>query len=566
MKYWRLGDLLVSSGVITEVQLEQALSLQRNEGNGKRLGTVLIEHGIITESQLIETLQMQLGVEFIDLNNTAIPHEMASVLPRNIAKKHMVIPVRVVRDELYLAMVDPLNYITIEEVQAATHKKVVPVIATTAAMERAVMNLYSNEGAARAIDEMQKDNIGATTIEQATDSVALLEDDANSAPTIRLVNSIIERAVTEQASDIHVEPHENEVMVRMRIDGMMRNVFTVPKDLQGSVISRMKIMGNMDISQHRIPQDGRCNVRVRQQDVDLRISTLPTIYGEKIVLRLLKKTEGLLSMEGIGLRGENMEIFQKLIHNNSEGVILIVGPTGSGKSSTMYTMVKDLNTEEVNMITLEDPVEYNIDGVNQVQINEKAGLTFANTLRAVLRQDPDIIGVGEIRDSETAEIALRAAMTGHLVLSTIHTNDARSSVDRLLGIGVEPYLISGSVKGIISQRLVRKICPHCKTSYTPDENELETLRLPKNKNYTFYKGNGCPDCFYTGYRGRQAVFEILLFNGDIKRAILNNDGVELDKAIANSGFRPILENCCELVQEGITTVKEVARAVSRTDY
>ena len=566
MKYWRLGDLLVSSGVITEVQLEQALSLQRNEGNGKRLGTVLIEHGIITESQLIETLQMQLGVEFIDLNNTAIPHEMASVLPRNIAKKHMVIPVRVVRDELYLAMVDPLNYITIEEVQAATHKKVVPVIATTAAMERAVMNLYSNEGAARAIDEMQKDNIGASTIEQATDSVALLEDDANSAPTIRLVNSIIERAVTEQASDIHVEPHENEVMVRMRIDGMMRNVFTVPKDLQGSVISRMKIMGNMDISQHRIPQDGRCNVRVRQQDVDLRISTLPTIYGEKIVLRLLKKTEGLLSMEGIGLRGENMEIFQKLIHNNSEGVILIVGPTGSGKSSTMYTMVKDLNTEEVNMITLEDPVEYNIDGVNQVQINEKAGLTFANTLRAVLRQDPDIIGVGEIRDSETAEIALRAAMTGHLVLSTIHTNDARSSVDRLLGIGVEPYLISGSVKGIISQRLVRKICPHCKTSYTPDEQELETLRLPKNKNYTFYKGNGCPDCFYTGYRGRQAVFEILLFNGDIKRAIMNNDGVELDKAIANSGFRPILENCCELVQEGITTVKEVARAVSRTDY
>ena len=566
MKYWRLGDLLVSSGVITEVQLEQALSLQRNEGNGKRLGTVLIEHGIITESQLIETLQMQLGVEFIDLNNTAIPHEMASVLPRNIAKKHMVIPVRVVRDELYLAMVDPLNYITIEEVQAATHKKVVPVIATTAAMERAVMNLYSNEGAARAIDEMQKDNIGASTIEQATDSVALLEDDANSAPTIRLVNSIIERAVTEQASDIHVEPHESEVMVRMRIDGMMRNVFTVPKDLQGSVISRMKIMGNMDISQHRIPQDGRCNVRVRQQDVDLRISTLPTIYGEKIVLRLLKKTEGLLSMEGIGLRGENMEVFQKLIHNNSEGVILIVGPTGSGKSSTMYTMVKDLNTEEVNMITLEDPVEYNIDGVNQVQINEKAGLTFANTLRAVLRQDPDIIGVGEIRDSETAEIALRAAMTGHLVLSTIHTNDARSSVDRLLGIGVEPYLISGSVKGIISQRLVRKICPHCKTSYTPDEQELETLRLPKNKNYTFYKGNGCPDCFYTGYRGRQAVFEILLFNGDIKRAILNNDGVELDKAIANSGFRPILENCCELVQEGITTVKEVARAVSRTDY
>ncbi len=566
MKYWRLGDLLVSSKVITEEQLEQALSAQRAEGKNKRLGTVLIEKGIITENQLIDTLQMQLGVEFIDLNTTAISPEMAAILPKNIAKKHMVIPVRVVRDELYLAMVDPLNFITIEEVQAATRKKVIPVIATNAAMERAVMNLYSNEGAARAIDEMRKDNVGASSIEQAKDSVSLLEDDANSGPTIRLVNSIIERAVTEQASDIHVEPHEMEVMVRMRIDGMMRNIFTVPKELQGSVISRLKIMGNMDISQHRIPQDGRCNVRIRQEDVDLRISTLPTIYGEKVVLRLLKKTASMLTMEGIGLRGANMELFQKLIHNNSEGVILIVGPTGSGKSSTMYTMVKDLNTEEVNMITLEDPVEYNIDGVNQVQINEKAGLTFANTLRAVLRQDPDIVGVGEIRDSETAEIALRAAMTGHLVLSTIHTNDARSSVDRLLGIGVEPYLISGAVKGIISQRLVRRICPHCKTSYTPNEEELSLLRLPKDGEFTFYKGEGCSECFYTGYRGRLAVFEILVFNSEIKHAILQGDGVGLEKAIEKSGFRPIIVNCRELVEEGITTTKEVARAVSRTDY
>ena len=271
-------------------------------------------------------------------------------------------------------------------------------------------------------------------------------------------------------------------------------------------------------------------------------------------------------MEGIGLRGENMELFQKLIHNNTEGVILIVGPTGSGKSSTMYTMVKDLNNEEVNLITLEDPVEYNIDGVNQVQINEKAGLTFANALRAVLRQDPDIIGVGEIRDGETAEIALRAAMTGHLVLSTIHTNDAKSSIDRLLGIGIEPYLIAGSVKGIISQRLVRRICPRCKTAYTPDETETKLLKLPSNRNYTFYKGQGCPECFYTGYRGRMAVFEIMVFNSDIKRAISTNDPVALEKAIAASGFTPILENCRELVLDGVTTAKEVSRAVSRTDY
>lgn len=566
MKYWRLGDLLVSSKVITEEQLGFALAKQKEDGQNKRLGTVLIESGIITENQLIETLQIQLGIDYIDLNNTSIPADMVSVLPKNIAKKHMVIPVKVVGNELYLAMVDPLNFITIEEVQAATHKKVIPVIATSAAMERAVLNFYSNEGAARAIEEMKKDNVGSTSIEQTKDAVSYLENEANSAPTIRLVNSIIERAVSELASDIHIEPREEQVVVRMRIDGVMRKVFDVPKDLQGSVISRLKIMCNMDISQHRLPQDGRCNVRVRQQDIDLRVSTLPTIYGEKIVLRLLKKSEETLTMEGIGLRGENMDLFNKLIHNNTEGVILIVGPTGSGKSSTMYTMVKDLNSEDVNMITLEDPVEYNIDGVNQVQINEKAGLTFANTLRAVLRQDPDIVGVGEIRDQETADIALRAAMTGHLVLSTIHTNDAKSSIDRLLGIGVEPYLISGSVKGIISQRLVRRICPHCKTPYEPDENEIELLRLPKNKKYTFFKGAGCSECFYTGSRGRIAVFEILMFNSAIKHAIMVGDQDELEKAIQESGFRPIIENCQELVLEGVTTTKDVSRAVSRTDY
>ena len=566
MKYWRLGDLLVSSGAITEKQLEEALNLQKNSESGQRLGTVLIENKFITEEQLIETLQMQLGVDFIDLNNTSIPPEMAAVLPKNIAKKHLVIPINVSGNDLFLAMVDPLNFITIEEVQAATRKRVVPVIATMAAMERAVLNLYSTEGAARAINEMKRENIGSASVEQATDKVSNLEDEANSAPTIRLVNSIIERAITEQASDIHIEPRDEELVVRMRIDGIMRKILEVPKDLQGSVISRMKIMCNMDISQHRVPQDGRCNVRVHQQDIDLRVSTLPTIYGEKIVLRLLKKSEGLLSMEGIGLRGKNMELFKKLIRNNTEGVVLIVGPTGSGKSSTMYTMVKDLNTEDVNIITLEDPVEYNISGINQVQINEKAGVTFANTLRAVLRQDPDIVSVGEIRDSETAEIALRAAMTGHLVLSTIHTNDAKSSIDRLLGIGVEPYLISGAVKGIISQRLVRRICPKCKTQYKPDASELGILRMKDDEDFTFYKGEGCPECFYTGYRGRMAVFEILVFTSDIKRAILTNDPVALEKAIEDSGFSPILENCRELVLDGITTAKEVSRAVSRTDY
>lgn len=567
MKYWRLGDLLVSSGVITEEQLETALAKQKSaEYAGKRLGTVMIETGIITEKQLIETLQMQLGLDYIDLNNTTVPVEVLSLIPKNLAKKYMVIPIKTVGNELYVAMTDPLNFFTIEEIQTVTHKKVIPVIASVAAMERAVLNFYSNEGAARAIEEMKRDNVGSSSIEQSEDAVSYLEDEANSAPTVRLVNSIIERAISEQASDIHIEPRESIVAVRMRIDGIMRMIFEVPKDLQGSVISRLKIMCNMDISQHRMPQDGRCNVRIRQEDIDLRVSTLPSIYGEKIVLRILKKNTSTLTMEGIGLRGHNYKLFDKLIHNNNEGVILIVGPTGSGKSSTMYTMVRDLNTPEVNMVTLEDPVEYNIDGVTQVQINEKAGLTFANVLRAVLRQDPDIVGVGEIRDQETAEIALRAAMTGHLVLSTIHTNDAKSSIDRLLGIGVEPYLVAGAVKGIISQRLVRRICPKCKVAYQPEESEIELLRLPKNVNYTFYKGTGCPECFFTGSKGRIAVFEILVLNQEIKHAIMQGDAAALDKAVEASGFRPIVANCQELVLDGITTTKDVSRAVSRTDY
>ena len=567
MKYWRLGDLLISSNVITEEQLDVALKKQKEpEFQGKRLGTVLIETGIITEQQLIETLQMQLGIEYIDLNNTSIPPEIVSLIPKNIAKKHMVIPITVVGNEMYVAMSDPLNFITIEELQAVTHKKIIPVIASTAAMERAVLSLYSSEGAARAIEDMKRDNFGATSIEQSGDAVSHLEDEGNAAPTVRLVNSIIERAVSEQASDIHIEPREAKVVVRMRIDGVMRQVLEVPKDLQGSVVSRMKIMCNMDISQHRIPQDGRCNVRVRQEDIDLRVSTLPTIYGEKIVLRLLKKSASTLTMEGIGLRTHNKEVFERLIHNNSEGVILIVGPTGSGKSSTMYTIVRDLNTPDVNMISLEDPVEYNIDGVTQVQMNDKAGLTFASALRAVLRQDPDIVSVGEIRDHETADIALRAALTGHLVLSTIHTNDAKSSIDRLLGIGVEPFLVAGAVKGIISQRLVRRICPKCKIAYEPEESEIELLRLPKNRKYTFFKGAGCADCFQTGSKGRIAVFEILVLNQEIKHAIIQGDTVALDKAVEESGFRPIIMNCQELVLDGITTTKDVSRAVSRTDY
>ncbi len=568
MTYTRLGDLLLSVGLISDEQLNAALQNQKN--TKKRLGQELIDEGIITEQQLIEALELQLGVEFIDLSKISIPAELTNILPKNIAKKYSLVPVRVSKNTLYIAMVDPLNFLAVEEVRKATRKKVVPMIATSASVDHTIATLYGNEGAARAIEEMRRELADAGAVNSiSNDSFATntIGDDSQSAPTVRLVNSLIERAVVERASDIHLEPCESEMRVRMRIDGLMRNIMTVPKDLQASVISRLKIMGGMDISERKVPQDGRSNVRVKQADIDLRLSTLPTIYGEKIVIRLLDKNSQLLSKEKIGLVGDDLEKYLYLIGNRS-GVVLIAGPTGSGKSSTMYTMIRELNTEDVNLVTLEDPVEYNISGINQVQINEKTGMTFAGGLRSILRQDPDIIAVGEIRDGETAEIAMRAAITGHLVLSTIHTNDALSTIDRLLDVGVEPYLISSALHGVISQRLVRRICPNCRKEYVPTAEELAELELPPDSGYKFYRGEGCPSCFGTGYRGRTGVFEILVLDRKLKNAIA--DGAKREEitriAESNKRFVSMKANCHRLVLEGTTTIEEARRIIGSAEY
>ncbi|MGN0169631.1 MAG: GspE/PulE family protein [Lachnospiraceae bacterium] len=562
----RLGELLIAAGTITEEQLNQGLALKK--GTKERLGTVLISNGIITEDQLIEALQMQLGIEYIDLTKATIPVEMAQTVPKNVAKQYQVVPVKILKGELYLAMSDPLNFYAIEEVRKAVRKKVVPMVATASAIEHAIQVLYGNEGAAKAIEDMKRE--AATTGDSSTVTDAAFvsnqigEDSVNSAPTIRLVNSIIGRAVAERASDIHLEPHESEYGVRMRIDGVMQEILTVPKNLQSSVISRFKVMSGMNIAERRIPQDGRFHVKVKDKDIDLRVSTLPTIYGEKIVARLLDKSGGQISKEDIGLTGEDLDKYEKLIHCRS-GVILLVGPTGSGKSTTMYAMIEELNTTEVNLVTLEDPVEYNIDGVNQVQINEKTGMTFANGLRAILRQDPDIIAVGEIRDGETADIAMRAAITGHVVLSTIHTNDAIGVIERLEDIGVETYLISSALRGIISQRLVRRICPHCRQEYSPTEDELEQLGMKPESGLKFYRGSGCPNCFNTGYRGRTAVFEIMPVNRRIRTAVAEKKGRAAVEEILKSpeyGFVSLHDNALRLVKEGITTSDEMLRVIN----
>ncbi len=568
MAYKRLGELLVAAGTITEEELARGLALQK--GTKERLGTVLISNNIITEEKLIEALQMQLGIEFVDLTKVNIPTELAQALPKNIAKQYQVVPVRAVKDELYLAMSDPMNFYAIEEVRKAVRKKVVPMVATAAAVERAIQVLYGNEGAAKAIEEMKREAAASQDVsvpDAAFVSNQLGDDTISNAPTIRLVNAIIERAITERASDIHLEPRENELQVRMRIDGLMRYIMTVPRDLQGSVISRIKIMSSLDIAEHRIPQDGRFNVKMKDKDIDLRVSTLPTVYGEKIVARLLDKSGQKLSKDAIGLTGSDLQKYEHMLHCRS-GVLLIVGPTGSGKSTTMYTMIDDLNKDDVNLVTLEDPVEYNVDGVNQVQINEKTGMTFANGLRAILRQDPDIIAVGEIRDGETADIAMRSAITGHVVLSTIHTNDAVGTIERLYDIGVEPYLVSSAMRGIISQRLVRRICPNCKEAYEPSEDELLELGMPAKSGLLFYKGKGCPNCFHTGYRGRTAVFEMLEITSKVRAMIsrrAGRDEIETELKKPESGFVSLRKNALRLVLEGVTTGEEVLRVISEED-
>ena len=565
MAYKRLGDLLIAAGTITPEELD--MGLQRQKETKERLGAALISAGIITEAELIEALRLQLGIEYIDLSKTTIPISMAQVVPKNIAKQFQVVPVRMERDELYLAMSDPMNFYAIEEVKKAVRKKIVPMIATTEGVEHAILVLYGNEGAARAIEAMKREApIEEDNGEEAQFTGNILNDNINDAPTIRLVNSIIERAILERASDIHIEPKEKELQVRMRIDGVLRKILTIPKNLQNSVISRLKIMSGMDIAERRVPQDGRFNVKNKKREFDLRVNSLPTVYGEKIVARLLDKRAGYLTPDSIGLMGDNLKKYQRAIHCTS-GVILIAGPTGSGKSSTMNTMISQLNTEEVNVVTLEDPVEYNINGVNQVQINEKTGMDFANGLRAILRQDPDIIAVGEIRDGETAQISMRAAITGHVVLSTIHTNDAVGTIERLEDIGVEPYLIATALRAVISQRLVRRICPKCKKSYEATDEEVRRLGLSTEHKHIFYRGEGCADCFNTGYRGRIGVFEILEITPEIRPLISQQAGrsaIEQELASAHSEFKTLRENAIQLVEEGITTAEEVQRVIYET--
>ncbi len=559
MKYNRLGDLLISVGLITQEQLDFALEQQRQTKN--RLGQVLIQENVITEQQLIDALRLQLGVEFIDLADHIPEARLAAMVPKATAERFGVVPVKAEQDTIYLAMSDPLNFMAIEAVKATSRKRIIPMISTIRGIEHAMLGLYGNEDATRAIEEMQRERSAAPQAQAAVTTAAAAAAD-NTAPTVRLVNSIIERGALDGASDIHIEPGEGDLHIRMRVDGVMRTMMFVPRDLQATVLSRLKIMGGMDVTERRVPQDGRAGFTAKNREFDMRMSTLPTIFGEKLVIRLLEKNSGLLHKDKIGLSHEDMRKYLNLISRPS-GMVLIVGPTGSGKSSTMYTMINELNSQQINLVTLEDPVEYNVSGISQVQINEKTGLTFAGGLRSILRQDPDIIAVGEIRDSETAQIAMRAAITGHLVLSTLHTNDAFATLDRLVDIGVEPYIIAGALNGIISQRLVRRICPDCRMACKPGPEELLSLGLDQQAVPQVYRGTGCPACAGTGYLGRTGVFEILILSHALRLAISGGyNREEMEEIIRREGrFIPMANRVRELVLAGVTTVEEARRTV-----
>ncbi|WP_044915170.1 GspE/PulE family protein [Butyrivibrio sp. WCE2006] len=568
----RIGDLLIERGLITEKELQFALDMQKQ--THEKLGEVLINNRIVTPEDVAKTLAVQMEVDYIDLGKVSISQDMAKLVQRNTAKQNHLVPVQKRGDSLLVAMDDPLNYYALDEVRKAVNLKIVPLIATHVAVERAINTLYGNENAKQAIADYKRelgttDNDNEPSLSQFDFVITSnsISGDGEGAPTIRLVNSIIERAVSERASDIHFEPREHDMDVRMRIDGVLREVLRVPKDVTVAVIARIKTMSGMDVAEKRIPQDGRFAVSVLGKSIDMRVSTLPIAWGEKIVCRLLDKSSTEIDKEMLGLTPEDMEKYEKLIHYKN-GVMLLVGPTGSGKTTTMYAMLNELNTRDVNLVTLEDPIEYNIEGMNQVQVNPKTNMTFANGLRAILRQDPDIVSVGEIRDGETAEIALRAALTGRFVMSTIHTNDAVGAIDRLMDIGIEPYLISATLRGVISQRLVRRVCPYCGEDYEPQRDEAERLGIKIEPGTKFKFGKGCQHCFNTGYSGRIGVFEIMMITPEVRELIYKRAGrTEIEKALKKegTGFVSLREAGAKLVLAGVTTTYEVMRVVNESD-
>ncbi|MBL7995247.1 type II secretion system ATPase GspE [bacterium] len=561
----KLGEILLANKLVTEAQLSEILSHQLK--NGKKLGKIIAEKKLVKDADLLQILSDHLDLPTVDLTTFDSDPEVVGLLSESFLRSKLIFPLFKIGDELTVAMVDPRNLETIDELRSLTRLNISPMLCSEQDLQESFNKVFkgSAESYQTEVRDAVKDyqlDVETIAMEENDQSLEEMEEAAQDTPIIRLSNVIISAAVKEGASDIHVEPEDKHLLVRFRIDGIMKESFVLDKHLQSALLSRFKIMSGLDIAEKRLPQDGRFQTRIGERTIDFRISSFPTVNGENIVMRILDKGSVLVSLQDLGFDKNTMIFFDELIHRPN-GIILVTGPTGSGKTTTLYSALSSINSIDKNIITVEDPIEYRLDLIRQCQINSKIGLTFAAGLRSILRQDPDVIMVGEIRDKETAHIAVESALTGHLVFSTLHTNDAPSAINRLTDMGIEPFLTASAVSGILAQRLVRKLCPKCKEKFTPDETILKTLNVRTAGSHAIYRPKGCPHCKDKGYKGRLAIYELLMVNEDIKKLTMEraSSGKIKDAAIEN-GMRTLRQDGIAKVLQGLTTVEEVLRVTT----
>ena len=551
-----IGELLIKLGKLTHEKLEEALKLQKQSSQKKRLGELLVELGYCSEDDIVEALSVQTGLPIINLREAKVDPNVLMLLPPEVAYRHMVLPIERRNSVLKVATADPFDVAMEDALRFITGLNVEMVLARPGDIRLLIEQHYMRKVMQESQDEYVE------VVEEAEEEIGDPTKLAKEALVIRLVDMLIRNAVRERATDIHIEPFERTLRIRYRIDGVLHEVPAPAKRFHAAIVSRIKIMSNLDITERRKPQDGRIRIRVLGREIDLRVSIIPTMFGESVVLRILDKSSALLTLEQLGMMPDDLSRFEKVIQA-PYGILLATGPTGSGKTTTLYAAIQRLYTPELKFITIEDPVEYQIDGVNQIQVNPQVGVTFANALRSILRHDPDIIMVGEIRDSETAEIAIHAALTGHLVFSTLHTNDAPGAITRLLEMGMEPFLVASALQGVLAQRLVRKICPHCITEYEPGEALREMLVMEgfdEAKDCKFYYGAGCKECRYTGYFGRTGIFELLIMDETIREMVMRKAPAnEIRQVAIEKGMHTLRQDGLRKVILGITTLEDVER-------
>lgn len=569
-KNLKLGEILKEAGYITEAQLSEALAYQKNSGTKKLLGDVLIELQFITEEAVLQALSRRLNIRIVPPEHLKSSMEAIVMVPKELAERLFIVPLTVEHDTLIVATDNPLNYYGFGELESETGKKVVALLAAKRDIREGIERNYANQNMFSTIYDTQREYSGndAESMDETSESFQQMMERVDSSPVVKLVNAIIQQAVNLRASDIHIEPRKANIRIRYRIDSDLMEAMVLNTNVLVPLVTRFKIMSELDIAEKRIPQDGRFSQNLGGKMINFRISTMPSIYGEKIVIRILGDNQiNIVKATELGMSDENYQKFRRLI-NNPNGVVLVTGPTGSGKTTTLYSALNEIAVPEVNAVSIEDPVEKYVPNVTQVQVNPKAGLTFATGLRALMRQDPDIIMVGEVRDQETAAIAARAAVTGHLVLTTVHTNDAASAFMRFIDMGVEPYMVASSVIGVVSQRLVKLICEDCKEEYQPSEEELlqwDALKRPIPKH--FYHGAGCQKCNHSGYKGRASVHEIIMMDSKIRSLVMKNaSSQDIKKAACEAGnFTDLKENLMDMVTVGRTTLEQMIRVVNFLD-